>query len=44
MTVTPDDAQSAEFEVFMMPFLVAAMLLADGRRPLTAGLRSVSRR
>ncbi|MGZ8715329.1 MAG: ArnT family glycosyltransferase [Mycobacterium sp.] len=38
VTVTPDDAQSAEFEVFMMPFLAAAMLLADRRRPFASGL------
>ncbi len=38
VTVTPGDAQSAEFEVFMMPFVVAAMVLADRRRPFTAGL------
>lgn len=38
VTITPGDAQSAEFEVFMMPFVVGAMVLADRRRPLGAGL------
>ena len=38
VTVTPGDAQSAEFEVFMMPFVVGAMVLADRRRPAASGL------
>jgi hypothetical protein len=36
--VTPGDAQTAEFEVFMMPFVVGAMVLADRRKHLGAGL------
>lgn len=38
VTVTPGDAQSAEFEVFMMPLVLAAMVLADRKRPLVSGL------
>lgn len=38
VTVTPGDAQSAEFEVFMMPFVLAAMVLADRKRPFASGL------
>jgi hypothetical protein len=38
VTVTPGDAQSAEFEVFMMPFIVGAMVLADRARPFSAGV------
>ena len=38
VTVTPGDAQSAEFEVFMMPLVLAAMVLADRKRPLGSGL------
>jgi len=38
VTITPGDAQSAEFEVFMMPFVVGAMVLADRRRPFSAGV------
>lgn len=38
VTITPGDAQTAEFEVFMMPFVVGAMVLADRRKPLGAGL------
>lgn len=37
-TVTPGDAQTAEFEVFMMPFIAGAMLLADQRRAFGSGL------
>jgi 4-amino-4-deoxy-L-arabinose transferase-like glycosyltransferase len=38
VTITPGDAQSAEFEVFMMPLVLAAMVLADRKRPLGSGL------
>lgn len=37
-TITPGDAQTAEFEVFMMPLVVGAMLLADRRQFAGAGL------
>ena len=37
-TVTPGDAQTAEFEVFMMPFIVGAMVLADRRKPFASGV------
>jgi 4-amino-4-deoxy-L-arabinose transferase-like glycosyltransferase len=37
-TVTPGDAQSAAFEVFMMPLVLAAMILADRERPFGSGL------
>jgi hypothetical protein len=38
VTVTPGDAQSAEFEVFMMPLVLAAKVLADRGRKLGSGL------
>ena len=37
-TVTIGDAQSAQFTVFMMPFVVGSMLLADQRKFTGAGL------
>ena len=37
-TLLPRDAQSANFEVFMLPGIAAAMVLADRRRPGWAGL------
>lgn len=37
-TLLPADAQSANFEVFMMPFICGAFLLADRERPAAAGL------
>ena len=37
-TLLPRDAQSANFEVFMLPAIAAAMVLADRERPGWAGI------